>query len=568
VGALITSSILEEQAMAITSKMGLDAVLSVGAVLVLGSSTVWAQASLEGTVNAAGRTAADCAALAKTALIGERLSSEWIEAGTVRPPGVVAGDMLTAHCRLSGRFAERQGVDGKTYAIGFELRLPAAWNGRFLFQGGGGNDGVVRPAVGPQASPRYALNQGFAVVTTDAGHQGTDALFGFDSLARIDHAYRSYDLVATRAKSVLAQHYGRAQDRSYFVGCSGGGRQAMVFSQRFPEQFDGILAMAPAMRVAKEATVAAAWDTQALQAIAPKNAQGETVLSQALTNADLALVRKQILQTCDAQDGVVDGLVSNPASCRMSAPTLACKAGESPDAGTCLSAPKVDALNKIFSGGTNKAGEPLYFSWPWDAGVGHPDNDWRMWKLGTSMTASANSRHVFLMQDAMKHEFVTPPDPSLSIFTFNMDRDPSRMDAYAWIYNTHSDVQLTPFKARGGKLMIIHGQADPIFSSHESIDYYQRLSKVHQTSTGDFAKLFLVPGMGHCAGGAATDAFDGLGSLVQWVETQKAPQSILARGTKVFPGRSRPLCAWPSYAHYKGSGDSEQAENFECRPAL
>jgi Tannase and feruloyl esterase len=207
----------------------------------------------------------------------------------------------------------------------------------------------------------------------------------------------------------------------------------------------------------------------------------------------------------------------------------------------------------------------LYFSWPWDAGVGHPDNDWRMWKLGNSVTATPNSRHVFLMQDAMKHEFVTPPDPSLSIFTFNFDRDPLRMDAYAWIYNTASDVELKPFKARGSKLIIAHGMADPIFSAHESVDYYQRMQAVHGLAISEFARLFLMPGMGHCAGGAATDAWEGLESLVSWVEKKQAPDRIVARGTKVFPGRTRPLCAWPGYAHYKGTGDSESAENFECR---
>lgn len=550
------------------------AALLIGALALFLSLGSWGVSSKDSliafpSVNTAGVSAAQCLDLSKSDLDkrsegNDALSTEWIEAGTLRPPGATSGPLLAAHCRLSGKTGQRKGVDEKSYHIGFELRLPAAWNGRFLFQGGGGNDGVVRPAVGPQASVDYALNKGFAVVTTDAGHQGTDATFGYDSLARIDHAYRSYDIVASKAKELIHRHYTLAAQKSYFVGCSGGGRQGMMFTQRFPGQFDGVLAMAPAMTVAKGATVAAAWDTQTLQSIAPRNSEGLTLLSQALSNDDLGLVRKGVLQACDAQDGVVDGLVSNPAACRFTPLSLACPSGVAKGA-TCLSVPQVQALEKIFNGARTTAGAPLYFSWPWDAGIGHPDNDWRMWKLGNSLTATPNSRHVFLMQDAMKHEFVTPPDPSLSIFTFNFDRDPARMDAYAWIYNTESDVQLKGFKARSSKLLLAHGMADPIFSANESVDYYRRMQAMHGASTADFARLFLIPGMGHCSGGAATDAWEGLESLVTWVEKNQAPQAIVARGTKVFPGRTRPLCSWPSYSHYKGSGEVDSAENFECR---
>lgn len=510
----------------------------------------------------AGAQTPDCAAFAQAAPHGMSLQTEWIAGDTQRPPGMNAGPMLIAHCKLTGRMQERMGQDGKAYHIGFEMRLPTAWNGRLLYQGGGGNDGVVRPAVGPQAAPGYALNRGFAVVTTDAGHQGPTADFGFDPIARTDNAYNAHDKVAVTAKELVQRYYSKPADRAYFIGCSGGGRQGMMFTQRFPSYFDGVIAMAPAMRVSKGATIAAAWDTQALQAIAPTGANGKPVLSQALSEKDLGLVRQSILSQCDALDGVTDGVVSNPAACSFDVSTLQCT-GAKTDA--CLAPGQVGALKKIFGGAKTSSGEPLYFSWPWDPGMGHPANDWRMWKLGNSATEKANSRHVFLMEDALQGYFVTPPDRSLSIYQFNFDRDPLRMDAHAWIFNTAEDVQLKGFQARSGKLMFIHGLADPIFSPHEMIDYYQRLRAHNGARTEDFAKLFLVPGMGHCAGGAATDSIDGLGALVDWVEKGQAPQSLVANGTAVFPGRSRPLCAYPQHAHYKGTGDTENASNFSCR---
>lgn len=523
----------------------------VGAAALLAlSGQAWAQAP-------------DCSGFSGKVPADLRVTTEAIAGGAVRPAGATAGPMLVAHCRLTGRMAERTGADGKPYHIGFEMRLPVDWNGRLLYQGGGGNDGVVRPAVGPQAAPGYALNRGFAVVTTDAGHQGPSADFGFDPIARTDNAYNAHDKVAVTAKDLLRRYYGKAADRSYFIGCSGGGRQGMMFTQRFPSYFDGVIAMAPAMRVSKGATIAAAWDTQALQAIAPPGSDGKPVLSQALTDPDLALLRKGILDACDAQDGLVDGLVSNPAACKFDVKTLQCTGAKND---SCLAAPQVSALQKIFGGARNSTGQALYFTWPWDAGIGHPANDWRLWKLGNSGTAKANSRHVLLMQDALQGYFVTPPDRTLSIYEFNFDRDPARMDAHSWIFNTADDVKLAGFKARGGKLLFAHGMADPIFSADEMVDYYQRLTREHGQGTTDFSRLFLIPGMGHCQGGAATDSWDGLGALVDWVEKGQAPQRIVATGTTVFPGRTRPLCPWPQTAQYNGTGNPEDAANFSCRP--
>jgi pimeloyl-ACP methyl ester carboxylesterase len=498
--------------------------------------------------------AQDCTGLPVKAPAGVTLAVE----------SVPAQNILPAFCKVTGKMNERIGINGKgepqPYHIGFELRLPANWNGRLLYQGGGGNDGVVRPAVGPQATAdKPALSRGFAVVTTDAGHQTPTADFGFDPVARVDNAYNAHDKVATTAKHIIQTYFAKPADKSYFIGCSGGGRQGMMFTQRFPHHFDGVIAMAPAMRVSKGATIAAMWDSQALMAIAPKNDRGEAILSQALTDTDLGVLRQGILDKCDAQDGAVDGMVSNPAACKFDVKALQCKGSKE---ATCLSEPQVSALTKMFAGAKNTKDEALYTGWAWDAGIGHVANDWRMWKLGTSTTAVPNSRHIFLMQDALQGYFVTPPDRSLTALKFDFDKDPARMDAHAWMFDTAADTELKGFKARGGKLLIAHGMADPIFSPLESEAYFNKL----QASEGGRAmsRYFQIPGMGHCAGGAATDSWDGLGAMVEWVEKGVAPEVIIAKGTQVFKDRSRPLCAYPKSAQYKGSGNIEDAANFIC----
>ncbi len=499
--------------------------------------------------------ALNCEDLINTPLGDADLTAQQVADGTE-----VGRVSTVGHCHVTGYLDRRTGIDGESYARGFEIRMPDDWNGRFLYQGGGGNDGSIRPALGTQGTLEPALNQGFAVVSTDAGHQGMDASFGADPQARIDHAYAAHDRVARAAKTLIEARYGVQPDHSYFIGCSGGGRQGMMFTQRFPEYFDGVLAMAPAMSVAKEATIAAAWSTQQLMAIAPPDGNGQPILSQALTDDDLGLVRRSILEACDADDGIEDGLVSNPGACTWDPAELACNGTD----GACLTDDKVAALQAVAAPPRNSAGEALYTDWPWDPGIGHPANDWRIWRLGTSPTAEANAIHITLMQDALRWEFFTPPDPDFSMLDFDFDTDPARMEEFAAIYNHNRDASIDAYKANGGKFMIVHGMADPIFSPSESIDYYQRLQAAHPDDHADFSRLYLVPGMAHCQGGAATDRFDGLGQMVSWVEQDQAPAEIIAHGSRVFPDRSRPLCPYPSYAQYTGEGDPEDASNFVC----
>jgi predicted enzyme related to lactoylglutathione lyase len=501
--------------------------------------------------------AAACTALAAPLFTAVATLTTIYDAGSAGQP---------AHCVVRGSAAPRTGVDGKAYETRFELRLPTDWSGRFLYQGGGGNDGIVAPAVGRNTGsfPDTGLQRGFAVVTTDAGHQGGSAEFGLDPQARIDHAYAAHERTATIAFAIVSRYYGRAPERKYFVGCSGGGRQGMMFAQRYPSYFDGIAMCAPAMSVSSGATIAAAWDTQTYLSIAPLNEQGQRVLSRAFSDADLALVARGITTACDGADGATDGMVLRPEACRFDPNRLKCEAAKRPD---CLTSDQVAALQKTFGGPRDSSGRALYVGQPWDPGIATAG--WRQWKLGTSPTSTPNAINSTLMAGALAHEFVTPPDPSFAITQFDFDRDPKRMEAFSAVYDTYRDATLAEFRKRGGKLLIFHGTADPIFSALESVDYYQRLTRNNggADATASWARLFLVPGMNHCAGGPATDSFDGLGAIVNWVEKGTAPARIEASarpGTTYFAGRTRPLCPYPSAARYTGKGNLEDGANFEC----
>jgi feruloyl esterase len=288
------------------------------------------------------------------------------------------------------------------------------------------------------------------------------------------------------------------------------------------------------------------------------------VLSRAFSNDDLELVSRSVLQACDASDGATDGMVQQAAACQFEPGRLRCAGDKTPN---CLTAAQVDALSRAFAGPRDSAGRALYVRQLWDPGIAAPG--WRQWKLGSSMTATPNAANTTLMAGALAYEFFTPPDPGFPITRFDFDRDPARLEAFSREYDTFRDAQLAAFHARGGKLLLFHGAADPIFSAAESIAYYQRLAENHGgvDAVSAWARLFLVPGMNHCAGGPATDAFDGLAAIVSWVEQAVAPTRIEARAlptSRFFPNRTRPLCPFPSYARYRGAGSLEDGANFTC----
>ncbi|OYV01569.1 MAG: tannase/feruloyl esterase family alpha/beta hydrolase, partial [Burkholderiales bacterium PBB5] len=320
---------------------------------------------------------------------------------------------------------------------------------------------------------------------------------------------------------------------------------------------------APAMRVAIGATVAAMWNNQQLTA-APPLEGGSPILSKAFSNSDLTLVSSSILAQCDAADGLADGMVNHVKACHYNPAVLQCSGAKTD---SCLSAAQVTALQKLFDGPRTSAGLKLYAGQVTDPVIDQAG--WRAWTLGSSTTAVPTSLYNLLMADALRWEFFTPSDPSFQALAFNIDSDPQRMVAESSIYDTYADDKLAAYKARGGKLMLVHGLADPIFSAHDTVDYYERLA----TNNGGvaavqaFSRLFLVPGENHCGGGRATDLIDVLTPMVAWVEKGSAPDRITAAAAAnhpLFANRTRPLCAWPQYARYNGSGNPEDAASFTC----
>lgn len=496
------------------------------------------------------------------ALKGMQFEKTTIDKVTFVAAGQVAeGSVLPAHCLVQAEIGARVGARGVRYGIRYELRLPTPWNGRFQFQGGGGVDGVVRPAFGllhPGVTP--ALAEGAAVASTDTGHQSEntrDASFGLDPQARVDWGYNAVGQVTLQAKALVQRFYGEPARYSYFVGCSGGGRQGMMAAQRYPQHFDGIVSGAPILEQ-HLAQVGSLVALRAFQAIAPRNAKGEPILSRALSQKDLQLIDTAVVAQCDALDGARDGIIENHAACKVDLSALQC-AGEKTDA--CLSREQVSVFTQVMAGPRNSAGVQLYPGPPWDAGISSAT--WRGNWLGTSETAIPNTAKY--TNESIRNVFMTPADPGFDYLSFDVDRDPARMLASAAITTTRG-VDYEGFKARGGKTIVYVGMADSLVNPAGVRDWYDRLVKANWglEATQRFARFFVAPGVEHCRGGRGLDRFDPVTALQNWVERGVAPDALPSTGA-AFPGRTRMLCAWPKIARYKGQGSVDEAGSFECR---
>ena len=481
-------------------------------------------------------------------------TTDWRPAGVMKTAGGLGQTVeikLPAHCVATGVVAPYREA-GRDYGVRFELRLPQDWNGRFLFQGGGGLDGSVRPAVGDTNGATPALARGFAVVSMDGGHEGPDASFAGNQQARLDYAYQAIGRATLVAKAAIAHFYARAPSFSYFEGCSNGGREAMMAAERYPLEFDGIVAGDPGFRLA-HAAVGEAWNNQHYAAIAPKDGQGNPDLANALTDSDLTLVTDALLAECDKLDGLADGMINNPSACHFTPQKLLCAPGQN---SACLSQGKIDAMVAINQGAHDSKGNALYSGFPYDAGMSA--TGWRVWMLG--IPGKMKSLNEMLGGQSLSLYFLTPQQPNRSPYVLDFDHAALNIASTAAI-NDADSLMFSSFTGHGGKLLIYQGGSDPVFSAADIEHWYDRLSASIPASS-EFARLFLVPGMNHCGGGPATDRFDPLTAVQQWVEQHRAPERILASSSTI-PGISRPLCSYPKYARYTG-GDVKQAASFIC----
>lgn len=538
--------------------------------------------------------------------------------GPSGPPGKQNTGPLPAHCLVQGKADERTGVDNNRYAIGFEVRMPttAAWNGRFYFQGGGGSDGFLATAWGDLRGNLLdetgrpvdnALSRGFAVATTDGGHLADPAStaaeeqnkFGADPQARIDYGYNAIARTTAIAKAIIAKRYGTVANKSYFVGCSNGGRNALVASQRLQEEFDGVYALNPGLDLPL-AAVQQAWDTQVLHSLSAQ-------IFNAFSQAEMNYVSAQILAKCDKLDGLTDGLIQDQEACSTAfVPATDLATCDGSNSGACLSAAQKTALANIVGGARDVNGKAIYPDFPWDAGFNFMN--WRDWKLGradvtSSGVANGASKAISLGAHSLPAVMMSPSkivigdtifaSPNALAFQLSVKTaltptgtvDPEAIYATGGIFTSAAMSKTVPgegfmsangisydkFKARGAKLIVAHGTSDPVFSSNATRNWYKKLDAAYGGKAAEFARYFPIPGMNHCSGGPATDRFDMVTALVNWVEKGIAPDSVMATSRYqefgytgawasyqpskfITPGITRPLCAYPKVARTTDEG--------------
>ena len=466
---------------------------------------------------------------------------------TVPPPypGAAAIGPLPAHCRVDGVIHRRKGSGGEEFGIGFALALPEekAWNGDFMMQGGGGGNGVVAyPAGGSYSGDAPALARGFAVASSDTGHKAKNGPFDFsfmrDQQAYLDFAYLANARVAGVAKQVIALYYSKPAAYSYFVGCSTGGREGMILSQRYPTVFNGIVSGDPAMRTGLSNIAIGQWIPVAYNQAAPKDESGKPHLEKLITDSDRKLFMDSLMKRCDARDGVADGMIFDPLGCDFDPAELACKTGQSEG---CIAPEKITAIKKAFEGPKNAHGVQVYPGFLFDAGIAAKG-------FAPGLLALAD-RGLF-------GPYTTATE---------IDVDKAALNASDPLVEPAS-TNLSTFSGSGGKILFFHGDSDPWFSPLDTLQYYQSLALTNggADKVAEWSRMFLVPGMAHCGGGPALDHFDMLSAVVSWVEKGTAPDAVSATG-QAFPGRSRPLCAYPKHAQYMGTGNTEDAKNFSCQ---
>jgi len=445
--------------------------------------------------------------------------------------GADAFTNLPAFCRVAATLTPSGDSD-----IKIEVWLPAsapgdaAWNGKLLAVGNGAWAGNISyPAMAT------ALLAGYATVSTDTGHVGGNANFMVGHPEKlVDFEERAVHEMTVTAKAIAAAYYGNAPQRAYFNGCSTGGRQALTEAQRYPLDFDAIVAGAPA-NFAKRQTFGQIWLWQATH-------KDEASL---ITPDKFVVLHKAAVAQCDTLDGVKDGVIENPTKCKFDPKTIQCAGPDGPD---CLTAPQVEAARKIYAGASHaKTHELLY------PGL-EPGSE-----LGWNMSVAA--RPVGYAEDFFK--YIVFKDEKWDPKALNYDVDLVTTDKTSTGLNA-IDANLSPFFEHGGKLLVYHGWSDPGIPPSNSVNYYQSVLKATRNAH-ESVRLFMVPGMNHCGGGDGTTSFDMVAAADKWVATKAAPSRIPASKADGTVVRTRPLCAYPTEATYKGTGSTDEAANFVCK---
>jgi feruloyl esterase len=462
-----------------------------------------------------------------------------IVAGPFTPPGSQIALTLPAFCRVEA--TARPSPDSE---IRFEVWIPPAeaWNGKFQGVGNGGYQGSIS-----YMAMAAALRRGYATASTDTGHTGDDTKFGQGHPEKvIDYGWRAIHVMTDTAKLIVRNAQGRFADKSYFVGCSAGGHQAMSEVQRFPDDYDGVVAGAPANNRVRQA-FGFMWSWTATH-----GADGKPLLTQ----AKLALVTKAVVDACDAGDGLKDGLIDDPRKCAFDPAKLACRAGA--DEAMCLTPSQVEAVRKVYDGASHpRTGEQIFTGWPRGSeSFGDPAiASWRQYLVDPGEPSRIGLFRYFLFND-----------PNWDVRTLDYDADLSYAEQrLAHLAAVERD--LSAFKKRGSKLLMYGGWMDPVVPPQDTAAYYEAVAKTMggYEAIKPFFRLFMAPGMGHCTGGPGPNQFDALAALEQWVEKGVAPNLLVAsHAVNGKVDRTRPLCPYPQIARYKGTGSIDDAATFAC----
>ena len=481
----------------------------------------------------------------------ERLDTSGIaDAVQITARSIAAEGDTPQHCRVSGVLAPE---------IAFEVNLPTPWNGRLYMIGNGGHAGEELDNAGRVAQRRQALENGFVMAQTNTGHYASrepSATFVLSNPQKaVDYAHRAVHLTAVTAKEVARRYYSQPVDKAYWNSCSNGGRQGLIEAQRYPDDFDGIVANAPWVDQTGF-TIGAIWNQQAF---------AETHVS-----ADkLALVADRVMQQCDAVDGLRDGLIDDPRQCafEVARDVPVCAAGNEASS-MCLTSGEAAAVQKVYDG-PQSGGESIFpgFMLGSEAVLPRPNGTSGSGWLGLIAPAEAggSSADFGLAQGTMRYLVFDPPRADWDFRTFDFDRDPPLLERWGRLANA-TDTDLREFRARGGKVLITYGWSDAILQPLMGVNYYEKAVAANGPDGDDFMRLFMIPGMAHCGGGLGPDQYDAVTAVVDWVEKGVAPDSLVA--SKIANGavtRSRPLCPYPQVARYRGQGSTDDAANFECR---